>query len=75
MDARPRTNRLWRKALGFSAPILLLGTSHAAEPQSTTAGVLEEVEVTGIRESLRDALSVKMNSDLVVDAISSEDIG
>lgn len=75
MDARPRTNRLWRKALGFSAPMLLLGTAHAAEPQSATAGVLEEVEVTGIRESLRDALSVKMNSDLVVDAISSEDIG
>ncbi|WP_415923131.1 TonB-dependent receptor [Steroidobacter sp.] len=55
--------------------MLLLSTAHAAEPQSSTTGVIEEIEVTGIRESLRDALSVKMNSDLVVDAISSEDIG
>ncbi|MBL8269005.1 MAG: TonB-dependent receptor [Steroidobacter sp.] len=52
-----------------------MSTAHAAEPQSSTTGVIEEIEVTGIRESLRDALSVKMNSDLVVDAISSEDIG
>lgn len=36
---------------------------------------IEEVIVRGIRASLRDALEVKMNSDLVVDAISSEDIG
>lgn len=70
-----RSHRLWRKALSYSAPVLLLSTAHAAEQQSSTAGVIEEIEVTGIRESLRDALSVKMNSDLVVDAISSEDIG
>lgn len=65
----------WR----YSAPALLFGLTSlatlAAEPQSTATGVIEEVQVTGIRESLRDALSVKMNSDLVVDAISSEDIG
>lgn len=77
MDARPRTNSRRRNVLRYCTPIFLLGTTaHAAEePQTTTTGVLEEVEVTGIRESLRDALSVKMNSDLVVDAISSEDIG
>src|SRR5688572_1870727 len=65
----------WR----YSAPAFLFGlmsvATLAAEQQSTATGVIEEVEVTGIRESLRDALSVKMNSDLVVDAISSEDIG
>jgi iron complex outermembrane receptor protein len=65
----------WRN----SAPLLLFGlapvSTPAAEQQSTATGVIEEVEVTGIRQSLRDALSVKMNSDLVVDAISSEDIG
>jgi len=69
------TERFWR----YSAPALLFGaasmTTWAAEQQSTASGVIEEVEVTGIRQSLRDALSVKMNSDLVVDAISSEDIG
>jgi hypothetical protein len=31
--------------------------------------------VTGIRGSLRDALEVKRNSDLVVDAISADNIG
>lgn len=70
--------RFWGRALSYSAPWLLGATpmtTFAAEPQSASAGVIEEVEVTGIRESLRDALSVKMNSDLVVDAISSEDIG
>ena len=65
----------WR----YSAPALLFGLTSiatlAAEQQSTATAVIEEVEVTGIRQSLRDALSVKMNSDLVVDAISSEDIG
>jgi hypothetical protein len=65
----------WR----YSAPAFLFGlmsiATLAAEQQSTATGVIEEVEVTGIRESLRDALSVKMNSDLVVDAIFSEDIG
>ncbi|GFE83247.1 TonB-dependent receptor [Steroidobacter agaridevorans] len=75
MDTRARTNRLWRHALGYSAPLLLWNSVHAAEPQAATGGIIEEVQVTGIRQSLRDALSVKLNSDLVVDAISSEDIG
>lgn len=68
----------WLQALCYSAPAWLLGAAQAtiaAEQQSTPAGVIEEVEVTGIRESLRDVLSVKMNSDLVVGAISAEDIG
>lgn len=76
MDAHARANRLWLNALRCSAPVLLLSSANAAEQQqATTGGVIEEVQVTGIRESLRDALSVKMNSDLVVDAISSDDIG
>jgi len=52
--------------------------AQGASPQSQSQNrpdVLEEVVVSGIRASLRDALEVKMNSDLVVDAISSEDIG
>lgn len=39
------------------------------------ANALEEVTVTGIRASLRDALDTKRKADTVVDAISSEDIG
>lgn len=75
MATRARANRVWRYALGCSAPALLWTSVHAAEPQSAAGGIIEEVQVTGIRQSLRDALSVKLNSDLVVDAISSEDIG
>ncbi len=52
----------------------LAGTAVAADA-TTPAGVIEEIEVTGIRDSLRDALQIKMNADLVVDAISSDDIG
>ena len=37
--------------------------------------IIEEVIVTGMRASLEDALNTKRNSDQVVDAISSEDIG
>jgi len=37
--------------------------------------VIEEVIVTGMRASVLDALARKRNSDQIVDAISSEDIG
>ena len=36
---------------------------------------LEEVTVYGIRSALQDAISVKRNSDQIVDSISAEDIG
>lgn len=59
----------------YSASALLFGLASISTLAAEQPSTAEEVEVTGIRESLRDALSVKMNSDLVVDAISSEDIG
>jgi TonB-dependent receptor len=46
----------------------------AAEPAADTSQV-EEVVVTGVRKSLRDALQVKQGSDKVVEAISAKDIG
>jgi len=42
------------------------------DPDATEVG---EVVVTGIRASLRDAIQVKRRSALVIEAISSEDIG
>jgi len=36
---------------------------------------VEIISVKGIRSSITDALSVKQNSDVIADAISSEDIG
>lgn len=75
-----------RFSVGALTGLLACGTGSAAlaqapEPaQNETSAAqayepLEEVVVTGIRRSLRDAIQVKRNSDLQVDAISSEDIG
>ncbi len=47
------------------------------QPQAPTSGVdtAEDVVVTGIRASLREAVDIKRNGQGVVDAISAEDIG
>ncbi|MDP5281061.1 TonB-dependent receptor [Sphingomonas sp. DG1-23] len=63
-------------ALAFSVP----GFAQAqdAPPAETDAAAQDEaseIVVTGIRQSLADAQSVKRNSAQVVDAISAEDIG
>lgn len=62
-----------------SAPPASSTAGSAAEAQASTAAQesvsLEEVVVTGVRKSLRDALAVKQGSDKVVEAISAKDIG
>jgi TonB-dependent receptor len=60
---------------GFAAFAASGAGTQAQEAPAAAPPVLEEVVVSGLRASLREALEVKMNSDLVVDAISSEDIG
>ncbi|WP_312570716.1 TonB-dependent receptor [Brevundimonas sp.] len=57
-----------------AAPALAQTTAPAAAP-SDGATQVDEVVVTGIRGALRSAIGVKRRSDLVVEAISSEDIG
>jgi iron complex outermembrane receptor protein len=47
----------------------------AQEAQDVPQGPLAEVVVSGIRNSLRQALDTKRNASAVVDAINSEDIG
>ena len=52
-------------------------TEAAAQPdeaQTAEAGQ-DEIIVTGIRESLRSAQQIKRDSDTIVDAITSQDIG
>lgn len=49
------------------------GLANAAEIPEEPAG--DEIIVTGIRQSLANAQSIKRNSDTVVDAITAEDIG
>lgn len=59
--------------LVMSAPSLVSAQQAAApkeEPQK-----LETLTVTGIRKGIEDAISVKKNSDNIVESISAEDIG
>lgn len=53
---------------------VMLMTSGAAYAQDANAS-LNTVVVTGIRKGIEDAISVKKNSDSIVEAISAEDIG
>jgi iron complex outermembrane receptor protein len=54
-----------------------LAASVQAQDASSDAGMdeFDEIVVTGIRGSLRQSLEVKRNSNGIVEAISSEDIG
>ena len=47
----------------------------APETAVTKAGDAQQVVVTGIRRGIEAAISVKKNSDQIVEAISAEDIG
>lgn len=61
---------------GAGALSLCLGTLAAAQETTTTAGAqLEEVVVTGYRQSLEVALEAKRDSINFTDSISSEDVG
>ena len=51
------------------------GPSEIQDGAATTEDASEDLIVTGIRASLREAVDIKRNSQGVVDAISAEDIG
>jgi TonB-dependent receptor len=57
-------------ALSLSPAVLAQDVSEEAE-----AGLVEEVFVTGIRRSVLEGLDIKRSSGVIVDAISSEDMG
>lgn len=77
------------EAQGFKPNLLALAVATAigqmaaeAQAQENPGGeaaqdseVIEEVVVTGFRRSLQDAMRLKRDSDLIVEAISAEDIG
>ncbi len=63
-----------RKLISHAIAFAILGSPMLAQAQNNP-GVLEEVQVLGIRGSLAQALDVKRQADSIVDAISSEDIG
>lgn len=60
--------------LGSVAAIAMMGLAATASAQSAGAEP-EEVIVTGIRGSLKNAVDIKRNSTAVVDAVSAEDVG
>ena len=71
---------LARRALRAAAPALvaagMLGVpAPSLAQQDAAADVLEEVRVTGYRKSLEDSIGIKADSDLIVEAVSAEDIG
>lgn len=59
--------------LGSAAAIAMLGVASVAQAQE--AGAMEEVVVTGIRGSLKNAVDIKRNNTAIVDAVSAEDVG
>ena len=60
-------------AAGIALALGAVAVSPAIAQQGSEA--IEEIEVTGIRGSLRQALDLKRETSGVMDAISSEDIG
>ncbi|MES1156163.1 MAG: TonB-dependent receptor [Alphaproteobacteria bacterium] len=58
-----------------SLAIYGLGITAAAAQQASDNSSSDTIVVTGIRESMRNSIAVKRNSDLVTDNISTEDIG
>jgi iron complex outermembrane recepter protein len=75
---RPTVNNV-RLASAASAALFGMASSQAsaqaANPQAEGGQALEEVVVTGIRSSLRQAMEIKRNSDQIVDSIASESLG
>jgi TonB-dependent receptor len=66
--AAPRTVR----AQATPAPS---STTQSAAAQPAQPGELQEIVVTGFRQSLENALNNKRNSDLAIESIAPEDIG
>jgi len=56
--------------IGFAAPAIA-----ATDTDATSASSVNEVVVTGIKESLQRAIQIKRDSTDQVDAVSAEDIG
>ncbi|WP_066965792.1 TonB-dependent receptor [Microbulbifer sp. Q7] len=64
-----------RFTLSALSAAVITAASASAFAQEAGSSTLEEVSVTGIRQSLTNAMDIKRDSSGVVDAISAEDIG
>ena len=64
--------------IGTASLAAMLGAAQAAlaaDAPAANGGTVEELVVTGIRQSLQKSLETKRNADAIVDAITAEDIG
>ncbi|GMG85868.1 hypothetical protein MNKW57_01890 [Biformimicrobium ophioploci] len=54
-----------------------MGSAHAQEAakQAETAGVIEEVNVTGTRKTVQNTIEMKRNATTIVDGLSADEIG
>ena len=55
--------------------VALLGVAVTAQAQDNADDEIEEIVITGIKSSLRQAIQAKRESDALIDAINAEDIG
>ncbi|HEX7689020.1 MAG TPA: TonB-dependent receptor [Burkholderiaceae bacterium] len=62
-------------ALAASGTVFAQGAAAAPQPAASEPTVGQSVTVVGIRKGIEAAISVKKNSDQIVEAISAEDIG
>ena len=74
IDQRTSRRSLFKLAPVAAGCAVLIVTTSGAFAQSS-APELNTVTVTGIRKGIEDAISVKRNSDAIVESISAEDIG
>jgi TonB-dependent receptor len=75
---RPRASVLTLGALGALGSLAsgaALAADAPANPAADSSETLSEVVVTGIRESLESAQTIKQNSEQIVDSVSAQDIG
>ena len=62
----------------FAVLMTLSGQTQAqssASTQNTAGGIVEEVIVTGIRQSLESAQEIKQNAEQIVESVTAQDIG
>jgi len=75
-----RTGRFYKSTVASTMSLLVAAVSASSASAQDTANaeedaVFEEIIVTGIRSSLKQAMDVKRDARGVVDAISAEDMG
>jgi TonB-dependent receptor len=73
--ARNQKFRLKPVAAAVSAALLMGASPSVFAQDAEAADILEEVVVTGIRDSMRDNMNIKRESVGVLEAVTAEDIG